>query len=312
MAHVLVTGGSGFIGSHLIEHLVQQGHRVTSFDIRRPDWTEGGVRYVQADFTEHEALCTEMQAMRPELVCHLGAIPSVQVSIRDAHASMTANVAGTYSVLEASRRAGARRILLASSAAVYGKTALEHDGAALTEDLPLQPFSPYALAKKHGEEMLRLWTTPIWDPIDAVSLRFFNVFGPRQSRESAYATCIERFLAQWRADEPLTIVPDGKQRRDMVFVTDVVRAMRLALEAPAAWNGEALNIGTGRNYSILEIADLIGGPEYPRVWIDPRPGEVRSSLADVRRARQRLGWEPLVAFEEGIERLKQEAGAVVR
>lgn len=308
MAHVLVTGGSGFIGSHLIEHLVQHGHRVTSLDIRKPDRVEPGVEYVQADFTEHAALCAYLERIRPELVCHLGAIPSVQVSIRDAYASMTANVAGTYSVLEASRRAGARRVLLASSAAVYGRTALEHDGAALAEGLPLQPFSPYALAKKQGEEMLRLWTTPIWEAIDAVSLRFFNVFGPRQRRDSAYATCIERFLGQWRAGEPFTIVPDGHQRRDMVFVTDIVRAIRLALEADGAWGGDVMNVGTGRNYSILEIADLIGGPAYPRVFIEPRPGEVRSSLADATRARQRLGWEPLVTFEDGIERLKQEAG----
>lgn len=307
MAHVLVTGGSGFIGSHLIEHLIEHGHRVSSLDIRPPDRVEAGVTYVQADFTEYERLRAHLDERRPDLVCHLGAIPSVQVSIRDAQASMTANVAGTYTVLEASRRAGARRILFASSAAVYGRTALEHDGAALAEDLPLQPFSPYALAKKHGEEMLRMWTTSIWDPIDAVSLRFFNVFGPRQRRDSAYATCIERFLAQWRAGQPLTIVPDGHQRRDMVFVTDVVRAIRLALEAPDAWGGEVMNIGTGRNHSVLEIADQIGGRDYPRVFIEPRPGEVRSSLADATRARRRLGWEPLVAFEDGIERLKQQA-----
>jgi UDP-glucose 4-epimerase len=310
MAHTLVTGGSGFIGSHLIEHLLEHGHRVTSLDIRPPDRVQPGVRYVQADFTAHEQLCAHLDRIKPGLVCHLGAIPSVQVSIRDAHASMTANVAGTYSVLEASRRAGVSRLLLASSAAVYGRTALDHDGSALTEDLPLQPFSPYALAKKHGEEMLRLWTSPIWESIDAVSLRFFNVFGPRQRRDSAYATCIERFLAQWRAGEPLTIVPDGRQRRDMVFVTDVVRAIRLALEAPGAWGGEVMNIGTGRNYSILEIADLIGGAGYPRVFIEPRPGEVRASLADTSKARHRLGWAPLVPFEQGIERLKQETGVV--
>jgi UDP-glucose 4-epimerase len=306
MPHTLVTGGSGFIGSHLIEHLLEHGHRVTSLDIRPPDHVQPGVRYLQADFTAHDELCAHLRRVEPELVCHLGAIPSVQVSIHDAHASMTANVAGTYSVLEASRRAGARRVLLASSAAVYGKTALDYDGRALSEDLPLQPASPYALAKKHGEEMLRLWTSPIWQSIDAVSLRFFNVFGPRQRRDSAYATCIERFLAQWRAGEPLTIVPDGQQRRDMVFVADVVGAIRLALEAPAAWSGEVMNIGTGRNYSILEIADLIGGPDYPRVFIDPRPGEVRASLADATKARRLLGWTPLVTFEDGIERLKQE------
>jgi UDP-glucose 4-epimerase len=310
MAHVLITGGAGFIASHTIDELLAHGHRVTTLDLRPMPRVVPGVAHVQLDFTDHAALTLALERVRPELVCHLGAIPSVQTSIRDAHASMTSNVAGTYSVLEASRRIGARRILFASSAAVYGQTALEYDGRQLREDLPLQPLSPYALAKKHGEEMLRLWTTGIWEPIDAVSLRFFNVFGPRQRRDSAYATCIERFLGQWRDGQPFTIVPDGHQRRDMVFVTDVVRAVRLALEVPEPLGGEAFNIGGGRNYSILEIADVIGGPVHPRTMIAARSGEVRASLADIDRARTRLGWTPQVRFEDGIEQLKREGVAV--
>ena len=306
MAHVLITGGAGFIASHLIDELLRHGHRVTTLDLRPLDRKMPGVEHVQLDFTQHAELCDVLRRVRPELVCHLGASPSVQVSIRDAHASMTSNVAGTYSVLEASRRAGARRIVFASSAAVYGRTALDYDGRGLQEDLPLQPLSPYALAKKQGEEMLRLWTTGIWEPIDGVSLRFFNVFGPRQRRDAAYATCIERFLAQWRDKQPLTIVPDGHQRRDMVFVTDVVRAVRLALEAQGPFGGAAFNIGAGRNYSILEIAGTIGGAGYPRTFIDARPGEVRASLADISRARDHLGWAPQVPFEHGIEQLKRE------
>lgn len=305
MSRVLITGGSGFIGSHLIEELACHGHEVLALDIWPPDRLAPAVTYVQLDFTDHRALCELLSRVRPEMVCHLGAVPSVQESIREAYASMTANVAGTYSVAEASRRCGARRMLLASSAAVYGATALEYDGRALSETLPLRPLSPYALAKKHGEEILRMWASDIWAPIDSVSLRFFNVFGPRQRRDSAYATCIERFLAQWRAGESLTIVPDGQQRRDMVFVTDVVRAIRLALEAPEPWRGASINIGSGQNYSIFEIANAIGGVDYPHTFIDPRPGEVRASLADIAVARDRLGWEPRVAFEDGIEQLKQ-------
>ncbi len=302
---MLITGGSGFIGSHLIEELEAHGSDVISLDIRPPWRRHGAVEYVQFDFTQHAVLCELFDRVRPELVCHLGAIPSVQESIREAHASMTANVAGTYSVAEAARRSGARRMLLASSAAVYGATALEHQGRALIEAMVLRPLSPYALAKKQGEEILRMWSSDIWKPIDGVSLRFFNVFGPRQRRDSAYATAIERFLAQWRAGEPLTIVPDGQQRRDMVYVTDVVRAIRLALEAPEPWRGESINIGGGRNYSIFEMARAVGGPEYPHRFIDPRPGEVRASLADIGLARERLGWEPRVSFADGIEQLKQ-------
>ena len=137
MAHVLITGGAGFIASHLIDELLAHGHRLTTLDIRPMPHDVPGVPHVRLDFTDHAALCRAVESVRPELVCHLGAIPSVQTSILDAHASMTANVAGTYSVLEASRRAGARRLLLASSAAVYGRTALEHDGRALAEELPL-------------------------------------------------------------------------------------------------------------------------------------------------------------------------------
>jgi len=138
MAHVLITGGAGFIASHLVDELLAHGHRVTTLDIRPMSHEVRGVPHVRLDFTDHAALEQATATVRPELVCHLGAIPSVQTSILDAQASMTANVAGTYSVLEASRRAGVRRILLASSAAVYGRTALEHDGQALGEDLPLQ------------------------------------------------------------------------------------------------------------------------------------------------------------------------------
>jgi UDP-glucose 4-epimerase len=302
---VLVTGGAGFIGSHLIPELVGAGHAVESLDIRATGDPVDGVVYHRLDFCEHAPLCERFAASTPDVVVHLGALPSIQESIHDAWRSMTANVTGTQSVLEAARQAGVSRVVFASSAAVYGRTSFDHDGEALSEDLPAQPLNPYALAKKIGEDMLRVWASrDLWPAVDGVALRFFNVYGPRQPKDSAYATCIERFLSQWRQGEPLTIVPDGKQRRDMVFVGDVVRGVRLAAEAPESFGGEVINIGGGRNYSVLDIADVVGGEGHPRVFIEPRPGEVRASLARTDRARARLGWTPRVDFADGIARLK--------
>jgi UDP-glucose 4-epimerase len=306
---VLVTGGSGFIASHLIPELLAAEHGVESLDVRPASVAHEGVLHHQLDFCEHRLLCERFADSRPEVVVHLGAIPSIQESIHDAWTSMTSNVTGTQSVLEASRRAGVSRVVFASSAAVYGRTSFERDGEALSEDLPSQPLNPYALAKKIGEDMLRVWASrDLWQAVDGVALRFFNVYGPRQRKDSAYATCIERFLSQWRQGDPFTIVPDGHQRRDMVFVGDVVRAIRLAVESSEPFAGEVLNVGGGRNYSVLEMAGVIGGADYPRMLIDPRSGEVRASLACIDRARERLGWAPQVAFPDGIARLKVATG----
>ncbi len=304
---ILVTGGSGFIGSYLLEELVTAGHTPASLDWREADSKLAGVEYTLLDFTKYDELLDVLKHLRPDVVVHLGAVPSVQTSIRTPMESMYSNVTGLYSVLEASRVAGVKRMIFASSAAVYGTTGKKYSGTPLSEDLPLDPVNPYGLQKKYGEEMMKMWAEPLWEVnMDTVSLRFFNVFGPRQKRDSAYATAIERFLYQWRSGEALTIVPDGKQRRDMVFVKDVVRAIRLAAEAKASFKGEVINIGNGKNYSILEIADIIGGPSHKHAFIDPRPGEVRESLADVSKAKKLLGWEPRVSFAEGIKQLKAE------
>ncbi len=309
---ILVTGGSGFIGSHLVEELLEAGHSVASLDYRDPQTPlPAGVEDFRADFCEWDALDRAFSSFQPEAVCHLGAIPSVQKSILDPMPTMRSGVTGTYLVLEASRRHGARRVVFASSGAVFGATGAEYAGRPLTEDLPLKPLNPYGLSKKMGEEMMRLWASrEIWNGSDTVSLRFFNVFGPRQRRDAAYATCIERFLYQWGAGDPFTIVPDGKQRRDMVFVKDIVRAVRLAAESGHRFNGEVINIGSGKNYSILQIADIIGGSSHPRVFIEPRPGEVRETLADISKAKQLLGWEPQISFPEGTEILKRDFSEV--
>ena len=287
---ILVTGGAGFIGSHLAEELLRCGHNVVSFDIKYGH-----------DFCSNILFASDV-------VCHLGAIPSVKKSIDDPQSTMLNNVLGTWNVLEVARNAGVKRVVFASSGAVYGETAFEFSGQALREDMPLTPLSPYGLSKKFGEEMMKMWSDKeIWpNAPDTVSLRFSNVFGPRQPRDAAYASCIERFMWQWREGKPFTIVPDGRQRRDMVFVKDVVRAVRMACEREKDFGGEAINIGSGKNYSILEIADLIGGKDHSREFMEPRVGEIRETLFDIQKSERFLGWKPEVSFEKGIEILKKE------
>ncbi len=302
-----ITGGSGFIGAHLLEELIMAGHSAISLDWRETDVKLSGVEYILLDFSRYDELLNVLKRVRPDVVCHLGAVPSVQTSIRAPMESVHSNISGLCSVLEASRVAGVKRVVFASSAAVYGTTGKIYSGKPLFENLPLDPVNPYGLQKKYGEEMMKMWVAPLWqEHMDTVSLRFFNVFGPRQKRDSAYATAIERFLHQRHSGEPLTIVPDGTQRRDMVFVGDVVRAIRLAVEARERFEGEVINIGSGTNYSILEIADIIGGSGYARTFIDPRPGEVKESLADISKAKKLLKWKPEVSFKKGIELLKIE------
>ena len=152
-----------------------------------------------------------------------------------------------------------------------------------------------------------MWTRKdLWgdSALDAVSLRFFNVYGPRQRRDSAYATCIERFLYQWQQKEPFTIVPDGQQRRDVLYVKDLVKAVLAAILSKKDFGGVPINLGTGTNYSIFEIAEIIGGKEHPHVFIEPRAGDVRDVKADVSRARELLGWKAETMFPEGIKEVK--------
>ena len=301
---ILVTGAAGFIGSHLIEELKKADHRLILFDGCVSPSGFGSV--VVGDFCEYEVVHGICIAMKPDIICHLGAIPSIKRSIDNPLVTLENNIKGTWNILEAARRTRVERVVFASSGAVYGETAFKFSGKALREDMKSEPLNPYGLSKKFGEEMMSMWADKqIWKGVDTVSLRFSNVFGPRQPRGAAYASCIERFMYQWRSGEPFTVVPDGLQRRDMVFVTDVVRAIRFAAERPGSFGGLAINIGSGQNYSILEIADLIGGKDHSRVMIEPRVGEIRETLFDISLAKAALNWQPEISFEEGIEILKR-------
>jgi UDP-glucose 4-epimerase len=231
-------------------------------------------------------------------VFHTAAQPRMQLSIQEPQLTNDINITGTLNVLLAARDAGVPKIVYSASSSAYG---LKHP-MPLHEDMPSCPIIPYAIQKRVGEQYCEMVSK--FYNLATVSLRYFNVYGPRQTTDAdgPYATAIGIFLGQRQKGQPMTIVPDGKQRRDLTHVVDVARANLLAMESDKVGTGEIINIGTGKNYSILEIADLIGGPT---VFIEPRQGEVKETLADNKKAKELLGWEPTISFEEGIEELKK-------
>lgn len=296
MSNVLVTGGAGFIGSHITDALVAAGHSV-----RIVDNLAGGSRdniNPQAEF--HEKDIRNFEDIAPffkgvDVVFHLAALPRVQPSIQDPRTTHSVNVTGTLNVLVAARDAKVKRVVYSASSSAYGN----QDTLPLRENMRAHPMSPYALQKYEGELMCSLFAELY--QLNTVSLRYFNVYGPRAATEGAYALVIARFLMQRKNGETLTIVPDGTQSRDFTHVRDIVQANLMAAESPRVGNGEVINIGGGHNHTVLEVANLIGGPH---TFAEPRL-EPKHTLADISRAKDLLGWEPQVKFEDGIAELKQ-------
>lgn len=283
MKKYIVTGGAGFIGSHLVKALTQAGHEVRVVDNRAPD--------KKIDVRNYEDLLDIFK--RAYGVFHLAAISSVPFSIEQPKESHDNNVTGTLNVLAAAKEAGVQKVVYASSSAVYGGS----NKVPQHEKLTPQPQSPYALHKYIGEQYCNLFYNLFGLP--AVSLRYFNVYGPGMSDSGPYASVIKTFLKQKAFGKPLTITGDGRQTRDFVFVDDVVRATMLAMEQDSAGRGEVINIGSGKSYSINTLAAIIGGPGK---HIEPRE-EPRDSLADISKARELLGWSPSVALADGLSQL---------
>ncbi|MEK9166512.1 MAG: SDR family oxidoreductase [Patescibacteria group bacterium] len=293
---VIVTGGAGFIGSHIADRLLEKGYAVHVID-NLVTGTRENVRpeaaFHQADILDFDSVKNIFEGAK--YVFHSAALARVQPSIQDPRASNQANVTGTLNVLLASRDAGVTRVVYSASSSAYGNP----ERMPMQEHMEARPMSPYALQKYVGELYARLFS--FLYGIETVSLRYFNVYGPRMSTDGHYALAIAKFLEQRKRGEPLTIVPDGTQSRDFTHVLDVVEANILAAGSGKVGQGEVVNVGAGRDRSILELADLIGGE---RVFIEPRI-EPRRTLADISRARELLGWEPKVAFEDGIAELKK-------
>lgn len=299
----MVTGGAGFIGSHIVDALVARGD-----EVRVIDNLSGGERErINPKAIFHEKDIRDFDAIVPlfadvNVVFHCAALPRVQPSILDPRATHDVNVTGALNVLVAARDAKVRRVVYSASSSAYGDQSI----MPTHEEMVAHPMSPYGLQKYIGELQCRLFSE-IYG-IETVSLRYFNVYGPRASAsaDDAYALVISRFLDQRSRGEPLTIVPDGTTSRDFTHVRDVVRANLLAAESPKVGKGEVINIGGCHDYSVLEIAALVGGPT---VLIEPR-FEPKRTLADTRKAKELLGWEPTVDFQEGIEELKKIYGIV--
>jgi UDP-glucose 4-epimerase len=298
----LVTGGAGFIGSHLVERLLRDGRGVRVFDnlssgdpaMLGPRFAD--VEFIQGDLRDAGALGRAAQGV--ETIFHLGAEPSVQRSVADPQTCLDINVTGTLNVLLAARDAGVRRVVFASSCAVYGDDPVMPK----RESMALTPTSPYAASKAAGEHLCQV-ASAIYG-VEAVSLRFFNVFGPRQRADSAYAAVIPVFLDRIeRGDQPV-IYGDGSQTRDFVYIDNVIDANLAAAVAPDA-PGRVFNVASGRSVSLLCLVDAIGtiiGRRVEPRFEPARPGDVVFSEADITAARDTLGYRPQVEFQEGLRR----------
>jgi nucleoside-diphosphate-sugar epimerase len=299
---ILVTGGAGFIGSHLAAHLAQLGHDVRILDNlatgRRSNilHVADDVEFVEGDVQSYERVHNAVAGC--EVVFHLAALPSVPRSVEDPLASNATTVTGTLNVLLASRDAGVQRVILASSSSVYGAT----PELPAREDAAPLPISPYATAKLASEGYCRTFTEVFG--LETVALRYFNVFGPRQDPRSEYAAVIPRFITALLAGESPTIFGDGEQSRDFTFVEDVVAANLLAMQAPGV-AGQVFNVAQGgctTVNSVLEELRTVMGTEVEPRYAPARAGEVRHSRADITRARTILGWTPRVDLRDGLLR----------
>jgi UDP-glucose 4-epimerase len=290
----MVTGGAGFIGSHLVDALIAGAMHVRvldNFATGRREYLNPHADLIEADIRDPAAMRAAFDGV--SCVFHLAARPRVMFSIEHPLEAHISNVVGTLNVLLAARDAGVRRFIFSGSSSVYGSQAV----MPLHEAMTPNPLNPYALQKLTGEQYTRLFHRLYG--METLTLRYFNVFGPRMSVEGAYVTVIGVFLDQRRRGVALTIHGDGKQRRDFTYVRDAVRANLLAMDSVIA-DGRAINIGRGGNLSVLEIAAMIGGPT---VHHDRRPGDPQDTLADITQAREILDWTPEVATEDGIREL---------
>jgi UDP-glucose 4-epimerase len=301
MATYLVTGGAGFIGSSLAERLLASGERVRVLDDfssgRRSnvESLRGSVEVVEGTIVDAATVSRCMQGV--EVVFHEAAIPSVARSVEDPARSMLANVQGTTVVLDCARRAGVKRLVFAASSSAYGDTAV----LPKVETMEPRPLSPYAVSKATGEQLLRVFASLY--PIETVSLRYFNVFGPRQDPKSHYAAVIPKFATAALRREPATIFGDGEQTRDFCFIDNVVSANLLAASTPKKLSGEVVNIACGDRTSLNELWRMVckltgysGTPKHEPT----RAGDVRDSLADIRAAHALFGYEPKVRLEAGL------------
>ena len=301
MATYLVTGGAGFIGSHLTEELVRRGHTVRVADSlitgKRSNLDHiPGVDFREGDLADAAFAASVAQGC--DYVLHQAAIPSVPRSVKDPITSNRANVDATLNVLVAARDAGVKRLVFAGSSSAYGNTAT----LPKREEMPANPLSPYALQKVVGEQYLQMFTRLYG--LETVSIRYFNVFGPRQDPTSPYSGVISVFATALLENRSPVIYGDGGQTRDFTYVANVVDGVLRACEASGA-SGEIINVATAGRISLndlfREMRKIVGANVEP-TYAEPRQGDVRDSQADITKAERLLGYRPIVSFEEGLKR----------
>jgi nucleoside-diphosphate-sugar epimerase len=301
MPNYLVTGGAGFIGSHLVEELVRRGHRVRVADSLITGKRENLAHVPAADFIEGDLADLDVARRAVagvDYVLHQAAIPSVPRSVEDPVTSNRANIDASINVLVAARDAGVRRLVYAGSSSAYGNAPT----LPKVETMPTAPLSPYALQKLVAEQYCQMFTTLYG--FETVTIRYFNVFGPRQDPSSAYSGVISLFISSLCDGRAATIHGDGEQTRDFTYVANVVDGVLRACDAPEA-NGQVINVATGGRISLNELFEtirtLVGATVRP-VYGPPRAGDVRDSQADISKAERLLGYAPVTSFEEGLRR----------
>ena len=299
---VLVSGGAGFIGSHLCDALTTLGANVVVLD----DYSGSdgsniahlkNVEQIKASVTDTDAVNRAVRGA--QYVFHLGAKVSVPASVANPEEYQSVNVQGTTNLLDAARKAGVKRVMFSASSSAYG----ESEVLPKVETMPPQSLSPYAASKVAGEQYIHAYASSY--EIDAVSLRYFNIFGPRQNANSAYAGVIAAFARMLLAGEHPKITGDGSATRDFTFVHNAVHANLLAARHPTKIKGDVFNVATAKRISIMELAtkmaSLMGRPDLTPTCVAPRAGDVMHSLADLNKSRAKLGYEPIVDFDEGLK-----------
>jgi nucleoside-diphosphate-sugar epimerase len=301
VSHVLVTGGGGFIGSNLVRALLNEGHDVRVLDNfstgNRANLAGLDIEVVEGELRSYERVHNAVRGV--EVVFHLGALGSVPRSVQDPLTSSAVNIEGTLNVLLAARDEGIRRVVFSSSSSVYGP----RRELPVTEDMPPDPISPYGVAKLAAERYCVSFSR-VYESFETVVVRYFNVFGPRQSPFSQYAAVIPLFVTAIAAGEPILVYGDGEQRRDFTYVSNVVDGTIRAAEAAGA-SGRIFNVAASAPATVNDVAEAIGavlGKPVEKTFAPPRIGDIRDSWADVSAAREVLGWEPTVDLEDGLRR----------